>query len=106
MGNLSRRLREIDMNDIPVDRAGRPMFDADGKKLSIADRELKTAKAAHHWAVIERDKLREANTKHKAKINGAAVAELFAATSITPDQAKEVVIAIAKNKIPAVSIAY
>ena len=67
MGNLSRRLREIDMNDIPVDRAGRPMFDADGKKLSIADRELKTAKAAHHWAVIERDKLREANKALEAE---------------------------------------
>jgi hypothetical protein len=40
MGNLSRRLREIDMSkDIQVDRAGRPMFDAAGRKLSISERE-------------------------------------------------------------------
>jgi regulator of replication initiation timing len=76
------------MNDIPVDRAGRPMYDAEGRKLSIAEREaaaesqiekearmrldrrlvevkaeLKTAEAAHHWVVIERDKLRVENTE-------------------------------------------
>ena len=28
------------MSDIPVDRAGRPMFDADGNELSIREREM------------------------------------------------------------------
>jgi regulator of replication initiation timing len=55
------------------------MFNADGKKLSIAERnyayriieleeELKTAEAAHHWVVIERDKLRVENTKLRQQL--------------------------------------
>jgi hypothetical protein len=47
------------------------MFDADGRKLSIAEREaaqklsiasLGQLEASYHWVVIERDKLREENT--------------------------------------------
>ena len=75
------------MTDIPVDRAGRPMFDADGKKLTIAEREaarnqcqncgfewgtghgehdcLQVKDAAYHWVCIERDKLREELTALK-----------------------------------------
>jgi hypothetical protein len=95
----------IDMSDIPVDRAGRPMYDAEGRKLSIAEREaaaesqiekearmrldrrlvevkaeLKTAEAAHHYVVLERDKLREENTalreaiqKHKGIFMGETI---------------------------------
>jgi hypothetical protein len=62
------------MKDIAVDRAGRPMYDAAGRKLSIAERnsayriatveiELKTANAAHHYVLLERDKLRVENTE-------------------------------------------
>jgi hypothetical protein len=68
------------MKDIPVDRAGRPMFDADGRKLSMAERkyayritelelQLQVSEAAHHWAIIERDKLRVENTELKAALS-------------------------------------
>jgi len=49
---------------------------------------------------------REANTKHRAKINNAAVKAITENTEITPDQAKAVVTAIAKGLIPATAINY
>jgi chromosome segregation ATPase len=62
-----------------VDRAGRPMYDNKGNKLTMRERnyayriveleaELKTAEAAHHYVVIERDKLRVENTELEERI--------------------------------------
>jgi hypothetical protein len=50
------------------------MYDAAGRKLSIAEREanaaeeLSIADAAHHWVVIERDKLRMENTELRQQL--------------------------------------
>lgn len=49
---------------------------------------------------------REANKRHLAKINNAAVAALVDHAGLTKDQAQAVVVAIAKKSIPAVSINY
>jgi len=49
---------------------------------------------------------REANKKHRAKINNAAVAALVKLAGLPVDQAKAVVSAIAKNSVPAIQINY
>jgi len=61
-------------------------------------------------AAIEAEKAaqskREANTKHLAKINNAAALAFVECAGVEPDQAKAIVTAIAKQKIPAVTISY
>jgi len=73
------------------------------KREAEAKEHAEQARIAAEKAAQEK---REANKRHRGKINSAAVAELIAASGITPDQAKACVIAIAKNEIPAVSIHY
>jgi colicin import membrane protein len=65
-----------------------------------------SARLAEVKAEADAKAKREANTRHKGKINSAAVAELFQRCKLSPEQAKAVVTAIAKNEIPSVSINY
>jgi predicted nuclease with TOPRIM domain len=61
------------MSDIPVDRAGRLMYDSKGRKLSIAERELAALKHDHDRLqdrctelVNENEALREKAATHRA----------------------------------------
>lgn len=60
------------------------------------------AKAAEDEAIAKR----EANKAHVAKINNAALSAIVENTSLSSEQAKEVIIAIAKSLIPNVEINY
>ena len=61
-------------------------------------------------AAIEQEKAatarREANTKHRAKINNAAVDAIVNTSAVSEKVAKGIVTAIAKHQIPCVHIAY
>lgn len=49
---------------------------------------------------------REANTKHKTKINNAALNAIVNASGVSSDDAKKIVIAINKGRIPNITIHY
>lgn len=87
---------------------------ADRAALALEDASRKAAQAeADARAKIERERqaeivataAREANTKHRAKINNAAVAALVVG-GLSEDAAKMAVTMIAKQMIPHVSISY
>ncbi|MCK4705859.1 MAG: hypothetical protein KAT90_10280 [Gammaproteobacteria bacterium] len=94
----------------------------DDKKAAIARAEQAEKDAvaeAERAAQSERDKIareqqaeadalaaRERNTQHKGKLNREAVADIANAAGINEDQAKKIVIAIAKCKIRNVQINY
>jgi hypothetical protein len=61
---------------------------------------------AEQRAEAEAQAKREANKAHKAKVNRAIVDALIAESGITEEQAKTIVIAVAKNKIANLTIAY
>lgn len=79
-----------------------------------AKREAKEAAEkleAKRLADIEKERVdtekREANKKHRSKINNAAVGAIIKAIdSIDEDQAKEIITLIAQGKVPAVQINY
>ena len=120
--------RERKEREAEIERAARE--DADRERLK-AEEEKKAAEAraeqaekdaaaeAERAAQAERDKIareqlaeadalaaRERNTQHKGKLNREAVADICNATGINEDQAKKIVIAIAKGKIRNVQINY
>jgi hypothetical protein len=65
---------------------------------------------ADRLAAIEAERLaeekRQANKRHAAKINNAAVKGICEAADITQDQAKAIVVAIAKGAVPHTTISY
>ncbi len=66
------------------------------RRRQEADRQAEAAAAAQ----------REANTRHRAKINGEAVAALVEHAALTQEQARSVIVAIARHEVPAVAISY
>lgn len=62
--------------------------------------------ARQQQAELEAKQKREANKKHKAVINNAALLALIENAGLTEDQAKATVVAIAKGVIPAITINY
>jgi hypothetical protein len=86
---------------------------ADAKRKAVAAEKEKAAKAERaRKAAIEKEKreaaAREADKKHRAAINNAAVDALASVIvgDRAPQNARDVVIAIAKGKIPNVTIKY
>ena len=67
--------------------------------------ERQRIKQEEQQRIIEQQK-REANTAHKKKINHGAMNGLIASAGLTEEQAKAVVIAIAKGQVPSIVIQY
>lgn len=101
--------------------------DAIKAKKAAEDKAIADAKAAEEKAVrdrelavqAERDRIegekraeaeamakREANTKHRSKINNEALQGLVDAAGLTPEAAKAVVEAVVRGHVPHVSISY
>lgn len=77
---------------------------AEKEKAQAAENERKRIEAERQ-AEIEEEERRARNTRHKAKINGEAK-EAIMALGVDEKMAKKIVVAIAKNTIPNISISY
>lgn len=71
-----------------------------------AEKRAKEEQARKEAQVKAEQEARERNTKHKGRINTAAVNDLCNSCSLTPEQARKVITAIAKGKISNVRIEY
>lgn len=72
---------------------------------AAAQRERERIEQQQRQAQAERA-AREADQKHKASINNAALIALIEVAGLSEDQARNTVVAIAKRQIPAISINY
>ena len=87
----NQRIEDKKASDLAVKQA------ADNERKRIADEQ----------AVIEADRIkREANTKHKGKINKAALEAIVNQSGVSESDAKKIVSAIVKGLIPSVTIQY
>ncbi|MFB6449293.1 hypothetical protein ACFDR1_16895, partial [Bradyrhizobium sp. 1AS5L] len=73
-------------------------------RLAAVEAERKRAADEQARIAAETEK-READTKHRAKVNNAAVAALVKG-GIAEEAAKAVITLIAKRQVPAISISY
>jgi hypothetical protein len=112
------RRRAQEAEDAAIRAEQRRLADAERAKLEAAQAILRANEAqelaiqrerervgAEHQAEIAAAAKREANRKHRARVNTAA-AHAFVAEGMTEEYARLAVEAIAKNLIPAVQIAY
>lgn len=80
---------------------------ADAKEVTArAEQAAREKLAREQQAEREAVEKRERNTRHKGKINNEAVDAIIEASGVATDVARKIVTAIAKNKIPNVSISY
>lgn len=68
-----------------------------------AERQRIAAEKAAAEAEAQR---READQKHRGRVNGAAAAALVTHAGLTDEQSRAVIIAIARHQVPAVMISY
>lgn len=87
------------------DEARQAKIDAERKALEAVEREREAAEAKRLAQIAEAEK-REANKKHRAKINNESLACLVEHAGLSEDDAKKVIESIAKRLIENVSISY
>lgn len=97
--------REIEQEEARKEAAARAEADAKRREEDAAERERQRIAKAKE-AEEEAARQREADITHRKKINGAAMLAIVKASEISEDQAKMIIVAIAKGQIPHVSIAY
>lgn len=95
--------RELELK-LAAQTAEREKIEAQQRADQAEERAKQDLIDEQHREKLEADK-REANTKHNAKINNAAL-KAIQKSGITTDQAKEVVKLIASGKVPNVTIQY
>lgn len=107
-----RELDELRAMKAEQERAEREKAEAEAAERREQERQAQIEAEAKRLADVElkrhreQEAARERNRAHRAKVHNAAAEAFSGVIDLTPEQAKELVTAIAKGQIPNVSINY